>query len=319
MQNPCRTPFPTLARRLAGGFAAVALTIALPCQATKSPEPGGSSKPAASPAASPATSPAASPAAEAAAPLTDQARVWVARQLSMPVARVQVQNPDPRLRTPRCVGGLQFDAPFSNLNTVRVRCAEPAWQLYLRAQWDEPDAALAQTGAPAGAASPVFAGGTAGGPSTVAPGAAAGMATGTSPAPAQTTTAAAREPRRALAPSQTISRGALLSPASVDWVMVPARDADSTLVTDPAALLQVEAVRDLPAGQPLRHTDIRAAVLVRQGQLVTLTVGQGGFTITVRLEAMQDGRMGDRVMLRNAESGRTVSGVVTGLNSARGA
>jgi flagella basal body P-ring formation protein FlgA len=61
-------------------------------------------------------------------------------------------------------------------------------------------------------------------------------------------------------------------------------------------------------------------VLVRQGQWVTMTVGQGtGFTITVRLEALQDGRLGERVMLRNAESGRTISGVVTGMNAAKGA
>jgi flagella basal body P-ring formation protein FlgA len=51
-----------------------------------------------------------------------------------------------------------------------------------------------------------------------------------------------------------------------------------------------------------------------------MTVGQGtGFTITVRLEALQDGRLGERVMLRNADSGRTISGVVTGMNAAKGA
>ncbi|MFM8738243.1 MAG: flagellar basal body P-ring formation chaperone FlgA, partial [Betaproteobacteria bacterium] len=101
---------------------------------------------------------------------------------------------------------------------------------------------------------------------------------------------------------------------------VPAREADSLLITDLQFLDQMEAVRDLPAGVPLRQTDIRPAVLVRQGQWVTMTVGHGtGFTITVRLEAMQDGRLGERVMLRNTESGRTVSGVVTGMNAAKGA
>jgi flagella basal body P-ring formation protein FlgA len=117
-----------------------------------------------------------------------------------------------------------------------------------------------------------------------------------------------------------MSRGSLLSPASVQATQVPAREADSLLITDAQHLEQMEAVRDLPAGVPLRQTDIRPAVLVRQGQWVTMTVGQGtGFTITVRLEALQDGRLGERVILRNAESGRTISGVVTGMNAAKGA
>ena len=128
------------------------------------------------------------------------------------------------------------------------------------------------------------------------------------------------EPRRAVMLTRAVSRGSLLSAASVEPTQVPAREADSLLISEAQFLDQMEAVRDLPAGVPLRQTDVRPAVLVRQGQWVTMTVGQGtGFTITVRLEALQDGRLGDRVMLRNTESGRTVSGVVTGMNAAKGA
>lgn len=324
MQNPCRPPTAALARpensgasrhgrtakealRSAHGALLLGLACTLPSLAMANTP--SSITAAASP--TKAVPAAAAPASAAPSSLTDSARTWVARQLAMPVAKVQVFSPDPRLRTPRCQTPLQFDAPFSNLNTVRVRCAEPAWQLYLRAQWDEPEA----TPGPAHSAETRTAGPT---PSPAA--AANAQPNAQSNANTAATAPPNREPRRALAPVQSVSRGALLTPASVDWVMVPAREADSTLVTDPQALQQSEAVRDLPAGQPLRHTDIRAAVLVRQGQQVTLTVGQGsGFTITVRLEALQDGRMGDRVMLRNSESGRTVSGVVTGLNAARGA
>jgi flagella basal body P-ring formation protein FlgA len=49
------------------------------------------------------------------------------------------------------------------------------------------------------------------------------------------------------------------------------------------------------------------------------SVGNGKeFQISIRMEAMQDGRLGEQVRLKNPESGRQVSGVVTGLNSAKG-
>jgi flagella basal body P-ring formation protein FlgA len=42
------------------------------------------------------------------------------------------------------------------------------------------------------------------------------------------------------------------------------------------------------------------------------------FQITIRMEALQDGRLGEQVKLKNPESGRQVSGVVTGPNLVKG-
>jgi flagella basal body P-ring formation protein FlgA len=48
-------------------------------------------------------------------------------------------------------------------------------------------------------------------------------------------------------------------------------------------------------------------------------VGEGkGFLITVRAEAQQDGLRGDQIRLKNPESGRSLTAVVTGMNTARG-
>ncbi|MFZ9433512.1 MAG: flagellar basal body P-ring formation chaperone FlgA [Burkholderiaceae bacterium] len=240
--------------------------------------------------------------------VTEQAARWLAAQLQIPADKVTVQAPDPRLRMPQCTASVRFDIPFSNANTVRARCESPQWQLFLRAQWDEAVATAAANRSPGAAAvTTPSSGGTA--PSEGAR-ASSPDAGARGPAPA----------RRALALTRGANRGSLLSPASVELTQVPAREADSLLITDAQMLEQMEAVRDLPPGTVLRSTDLRPAVLVRQGQVVTMTVGQGtGFTVTVRLEALQDGRMGDRVTLRNTESGRTVSGVVNGFNSVKGA
>jgi flagella basal body P-ring formation protein FlgA len=66
-------------------------------------------------------------------------------------------------------------------------------------------------------------------------------------------------------------------------------------------------------------SDIRRAIMVKQGQTVMLSIGnKAEFQISIRMEAMQDGRLGEQVKLKNPETGRQVSGVVTGPNMAKG-
>jgi flagella basal body P-ring formation protein FlgA len=96
-------------------------------------------------------------------------------------------------------------------------------------------------------------------------------------------------------------------------------NADTQILSKLKDAQQAELTRDIGAGQPLRISDIRRAILVKQGQTVMMSVGNStDFQITVRMEAMQDGRMGEQVKLKNPESGRQVSGVVTGPNTAKG-
>jgi flagella basal body P-ring formation protein FlgA len=53
--------------------------------------------------------------------------------------------------------------------------------------------------------------------------------------------------------------------------------------------------------------------------MVLMTIGTPAtFEISVKAEAMQDGRVGEQIKLRNTESGRTLSGVVTGKGTAKG-
>jgi flagella basal body P-ring formation protein FlgA len=68
----------------------------------------------------------------------------------------------------------------------------------------------------------------------------------------------------------------------------------------------------------LRSHDVKRALLVKQGQSVLLTIFLGnGLSVTARVDALQDGRMGEQVRLKNPDSGRLVSGIVTGPNAAR--
>jgi flagella basal body P-ring formation protein FlgA len=53
--------------------------------------------------------------------------------------------------------------------------------------------------------------------------------------------------------------------------------------------------------------------------MVLMTVGTSKtFEISVKAEAMQDGKMGEQIKLRNTESGRTLAGIVTGKGTVKG-
>jgi len=221
------------------------------------------------------------------------AKAWVSKDQQLPADQIQFAPLDSRVRIADCSQPLQFDYPFSSSReTVRVRCNQAnAWQLFLRLT------------------SPVTA--------RVA-----------SPAPTQNQTVAARPngPVTAQAATKTVvvarrllQRGTELNGSMLEEVQRPALGLDPLAISSLKDVESAEVVRDIPAGTALRSYDIKRSLMVRKGQSAMLTVGQGaGFQITVRVQAEQDGYMGEQIRLRNTESGRLISGVVTGPNALKG-
>ena len=207
-------------------------------------------------------------------------------------ARVQVQT---------CDRPLVMDLPFATRETVRVRClGSPYWQLYMRLVL-KPGVTLA--GAP-GSVQPAVA--------TAAPSSVAAVLP-------KTVASAPPVMRKVVVAKQLLRSGTTVNPDMLEEQEVPALGVDLQAVTSVKDLENGEMVRDMQAGIPLRSHDVRRAILVKQGQVVILTVGQSsGFAISARVEALQDGRMGEQIRLKNPDSGRILSGVVTGPNAARG-
>jgi len=129
----------------------------------------------------------------------------------------------------------------------------------------------------------------------------------------------AAPPRTVVVAKRLLQRGTILQSDMLEETQASVNSADTQLLTSLKDAQQAELTRDMPAGQPLRISDIRKAIMVRQGQVVMLTIGEKAeFQISVRMEALQDGRLGEQVKLKNPESGRQVSGIVTGPNTAKG-
>ena len=120
--------------------------------------------------------------------------------------------------------------------------------------------------------------------------------------------------------TQAIKRGTTVQPGMFKAVEMTVPAHDNRLIVDERELVQTELQRDLPANMPVRIQDLKPQAMVRKGQQVTVSVGgEGkGFLITVKAEAQQDGLLGEQIRLKNQESGRSLTAVVTGLNMARG-
>ena len=220
----------------------------------------------------------------AAESMNAQVRQWVAQSNGLTPKDVVIAPLDERLRVQSCQKALNIDNPFASKETVRVRCSEPVWQLYLQVS-------MSQVG-------PLPAVATGSANNGVTPNA---------------------SPKTMVVAKRLIQRGSILQPDMLEEVQASPGNADIQLLSTLKDAQFAELTRDIAAGQPLRVSDIRRAVMVKQGQTVMLSIGnKSDFQITIRMEAMQDGRLGEQVKLKNPESGRQVSGVVTGLNTAKG-
>jgi flagella basal body P-ring formation protein FlgA len=227
-----------------------------------------------------------------------QVRQWMSQTHGVNAKDVVIAPLDDRLKVQACQKSLNLDNPFASKETVRVRCAEPVWQLYL------------QVSLPAARVNA---------PPAVASAAVQNPAAPSSSAPLQNANNPANVPKTIVVARRLLQRGVILQPDMLEEVQASPGNVDTQLLNTVKDAQNAELTRDMPAGQALRVSDIRRAIMVKQGQTVMLSIGnKNEFQISIRMEAMQDGRLGEQVKLKNPESGRQVSGVVTGPNAAKG-
>ncbi len=210
--------------------------------------------------------------------LEQGAKQFVVNTYKVEAPTVSIMPMDHRIKFEACNQDIMFDQPFGNKQSVRARCAQPVWQHFVMVQM--------RSGL----------------------GAQIGNAT-------QNNTVT----RVVWVASQALKRGTPIQPGLFKAVEQTVPSQETRLVSDERELTNMELLRDLPANTPLKLQDIKAATMVKRGQQVTVAVGEGkGFLITVRAEAQQDGLLGEQIRLKNPESGRSLSAVITGVNMARG-
>ena len=223
---------------------------------------------------------------------------WMQQTQQLSAGQFDFAPLDRRVKVQPCDRPLVMDLPFATKETVRVRClGASSWQLYLRANIKSQAAKPSPPAAPAAAPAPAAVAAT----------------------PPKIASTAATSRRKVVVGTQFLRAGTVLSAAMLEETEQAGAGVDNALLGSLKDLENAEVVRDIPAGTALRSSDVRRALMVKQGQLVMLTISKGNsFAIVARVEALQDGRLGDQIRLKNPESGRLLSGVVTGPNAARG-
>lgn len=207
---------------------------------------------------------------------------WVGAQNGVPASQVLPAPLDSRIQVQPCAGALSFDYPFVSHENVRVRCQKPSWQLFVKVGF-------------ATAAKPEAA------PQTAKP---------APPLP---------DFRQVVVAAVNMSAGQTLQRESLKLEHMDAEKVSKAYYLEMDGLEGQELMRALRAGEPIRVSDLRQATLVKRGDMVLMTVGTSKtFEISVKAEAMQDGKMGEQIKLRNTESGRTLAGIVTGKGTVKG-
>ena len=222
--------------------------------------------------------------------LIEQAQQWLSgsKPGQAPDTSIAFAPLDARLQIQSCQGPIRFDQPFpSQPSSLRARCPKPDWTVFLNRT--DPGASAAAPSASKSAAK-----------SAARP------------------TPAVPPMKKVVVAMANLSANQPVDPALFQLEERPLAGPASTYFTTTDGLEFAQVVRAIPAGQAIRATDLRPAVLVRRGQPVVLAVERvPGLSIQITVEALEDGRFGDQIRFKNKESGRITTGQVVGRGQAR--
>lgn len=115
----------------------------------------------------------------------------------------------------------------------------------------------------------------------------------------------------------TLTRGTLIRDADIEWRSVRITRVGQDTVREAEDIVGKEANRRLRAGKPLRNRDLRDAVVVAKGSLVTVALEAPGMQLSATGRALENGSDGALIRVMNVQSKRTIQAVVIGPNRVR--
>ena len=216
--------------------------------------------------------------------LISEATIWLQNALKTDAANFEVVPPDHRVKILSCTEKLLFDFPFNGKETIRVKCPNPTWQFFLRVKTDNPE-------------------------------------TKNLLSPVRETKKKKNQDiaiKEVLFARKNLTAGSILSKSNTETKRVKKNKLPVDVYSTFEGLENYEVVKTIRAGSVIRSLDLRPARLVKRGTKVQLKILAQGMLVIATVEALEDGHIGQQIKLLNNASGKTVMGVVTGLNEVSG-
>ena len=216
--------------------------------------------------------------------LISEATIWLQNALQTDAVNFEVVPPDHRIKILTCTDKLLFDFPFTGKETIRAKCPNPTWQFFLRVKTDNPEtkdllSPVRQTKKKKNQDSPI---------------------------------------ERVLIARKNLTIGSILRENDTEIRGIKKNTLPVDFYSTFEGLENYEVVKSIKAGSVIRSLNLRPARLIKRGTRVQFKILAQGMLVTATVEALEDGYMGQQIKLLNNASGKTVRGVVTGLNEVSG-
>ncbi len=109
---------------------------------------------------------------------------------------------------------------------------------------------------------------------------------------------------------RTIARGEQINDSHLTNTLVNVSNIRQGYALDREHILGKEARRNIGQGEAFKTSSLDAPTAIKRGETVTLQAKAGGIKVVSSGVALADGRIGQKIRVRNSSSDRIVSGVV---------
>lgn len=123
-------------------------------------------------------------------------------------------------------------------------------------------------------------------------------------------------PRQVVVATRALARGALVNADDVRLEAAAGDSVDTGPCTSLDEVLGKEAIRAIRAGQWLTADDVRAPIVVRRGDVITVYVRSPGVQVRTTARAKQDGALGDLISVESLLDRRSYYAQVSGIQTA---
>ena len=123
------------------------------------------------------------------------------------------------------------------------------------------------------------------------------------------------EPKYGFVAKTTIPSGSFLKPELISKELIE-ENSRGEILEDARGIEFMAANRTILAGKPIKSQDLRKARLVRRGDQVKLVSAGGGFTVSSKTIALEDGYLDEQIRLLGEDGKREIRAKISGISSA---